>query len=107
MNELLYTGMKVKVKHPDDSLCGHLRKVYEEYGYLYVESIYEDIVSLSECPHSGMCINVLRNNLEPIYNDNILLILENKRKQKRVLEKEIEDISEFIIQRCKDVNEDI
>lgn len=99
---LLYTGLKVKVKN-ENSICGHLLSEYKRMGYLFISQIFENgNIFLSDNPKGGINISANRNIVIPIYDDNILTVLNKKKEECFNLEREIYDIKNFINERCKD-----
>ena len=101
---LLYAGIKVKLKN-EDSVYGSLRNDYKRLGYLFVSQIFENgNVFLSNNPHGGLNISANKDALIPLYDENILNVLNRKREEFYSLNKEIKDIENFINERCKDTS---
>lgn len=99
---LFYTGLKVKVKN-ENTLYGYLLNEYKRLGYLVISQIFENgNVFLSNNPKGGMSISMNTNALIPIYDENILTVLQRKKDALYKLKKEINDIKNFINERCKD-----
>lgn len=99
--KLLYIDLKVKLKNPN-ILAGTLHDVYQEQGYLFINQICdEETVLVSENPSSALSNSMSVDNLIPIYDDNILAVLSRKERQYAALEKEIEEIRNFINNTCK------
>lgn len=99
---LLYTGLKVKVKN-ENNIYGYLLSEYKKMGYLFISQIFEnDNVFLSDNPKGGINISVNRNIIIPIYNEDILTVLNTKKRECSNLKREICDIENFINERCKD-----
>ena len=99
---LLYTGLKVKVKN-ENGIYGHLQNEYKRLGYLFVSQIFDNgNVFLSDNPKGGLNANMNADALIPIYDDNILSVLHRKKDEFYNLEREINDIENFINERCKD-----
>ena len=72
-------------------------------GYLIISQIFENgNVFLSNNPKGGMSISMNTNALIPIYDENILTVLQRKKDALYKLKKEINDIKNFINERCKD-----
>ena len=72
-------------------------------GYLIISQIFENgNVFLSNNPKGGMSISMNTNDLIPIYDENILTVLQRKKDALYKLKKEINDIKNFINERCKD-----
>lgn len=98
---LIYVGVKVKVKN-ENVLCGSLLEVYKKCGYLYISEIFENgTLFLSDSPNGGINISADRSIVEPIYDDKILTILSEKKRIHSRLDTEINDIENFINERCK------
>lgn len=101
---LLYVGIKVRVK-TENALCGSLLEEYKKCGYLYVSEMFENgNLFLSDSPKSGINISVNRSLVEPIYDDKILTVLSEKKRIRSRLNTEINDIEDFINDRCKRSN---
>lgn len=99
---LFYTGLKVKVKN-ENILYGYLLNEYKRLGYLVISQIFENgNVFLSNNPNGGLSISMNTNALIPIYDENILTVLQRKMDALYNLKKEIKDIKNFINERCKD-----
>lgn len=99
---MIYTGIKVKLKN-ENSVHGSLLRFYQDKGYLYVSHIFENNnIWLSDTPHGGINISSNRELIIPIYDENILTVLKNKREEFYMLDREIRDIEEFINNKCKD-----
>ena len=99
---LFYTGLKVKVKN-ENVLYGYLLNEYKRLGYLVISQIFENgNVFLSNNPNGGLSISMNTNALIPIYDENILTVLQRKKDEFYNLEREINDIENFINERCKD-----
>ena len=99
---LFYTGLKVKVKN-ENIIYGYLLNEYKRLGYLVISQIFENgNVFLSNNPKGGMSISMNTNALIPIYDENILTVLQRKMDALYNLKKEIKDIKNFINERCKD-----
>lgn len=100
---LLYVGVKVRVKN-DRVLYGSLLEAYKKCGYLYISEIFEnDTLFLSDSPNGGINISADKSFVEPIYDDKILTILSEKKRIRSRLDIEINDIENFINERCKGV----
>lgn len=100
---MIYTGMKVKVKNEDSCAVGALLSFYQKNGYFYVSRIFDNgKIFLSDSPNGLCSVSTSIDNITPLYNDDILKVLEEKKRMIKSLEKEIEDIEQFIIERCKD-----
>lgn len=98
---LLYVGVKVRVKN-DRVLYGSLLEVYKKCGYLYISEIFENgTLFLSDSPNGGINISADGSIVEPIYDDKILTILSEKKRIRSRLDTEINDIENFINERCK------
>ena len=98
---LFYTGLKVKVKN-ENILYGYLLNEYKRLGYLVISQIFENgNVFLSNNPNGGLSISMNTNALIPIYDENILTVLQRKMDALYNLKKEIKDIKNFINERCK------
>ena len=98
---LFYTGLKVKVKN-ENVLYGYLLNEYKRLGYLVISQIFKHgNVFLSNNPKGGMSISMNTNDLIPIYDENILTVLQRKKDALYNLKKEINDIKNFINERCK------
>ena len=98
---LFYTGLKVKVKN-ENILYGYLLNEYKRLGYLCISQIFENgNVFLSNNPNGGLSISMNTNALIPIYDENILTVLQRKKDALYNLKKEINDIKNFINERCK------
>lgn len=102
MLKLMYVGLKVKVV--DGILYGVMLKDYEEQGYLTVIDIdgKRESVTLSKGLYGGCRICVIVENVVPIYDENILRVLEEKKRLMERTEQEVIDIQKFIEYRCKD-----
>ena len=99
---LFYTGLKVKVKN-ENILYGYLLNEYKRLGYLVISQIFKNgNVFLSNNPNGGLSISMNTNALIPIYDENILTVLQRKMDALYNLKKEIKDIKNFINERCKD-----
>lgn len=99
---LFYTGLKVKVKN-ENILYGYLLNEYKRLGYLVISQIFKNgYVFLSNNPNGGMSISINTNALIPIYDENILTVLQRKMDALYNLKREIKDIKNFINERCKD-----
>lgn len=99
---LFYTGIKVKLKN-ERCIHGSLLNDYKRLGYLFVSRILDNgNVFLSNSPHGGLNITASDDMLIPIYDENILDILDRKKEESRNLDKEIRDIRNFINERCRD-----
>ena len=99
---LFYTGLKVKVKN-ENILYGYLLNEYKRLGYLVISQIFKNgYVFLSNNPNGGLSISMNMNALIPIYDENILTVLQRKMDALYNLKKEIKDIKNFINERCKD-----
>lgn len=99
---LFYTGLKVKVKN-ENILYGYLLKEYKRLGYLVISQIFKNgYVFLSNNPNGGLSISMNMNALIPIYDENILTVLQRKTDALYNLKREIKDIKNFINERCKD-----
>lgn len=104
-NKLFYKGLKVKVINAEQNLYGSLLKEYKNTGFLYVVNIFDNgNIAISDNPNGGILINFDGDILTPIYDENILRVLENKEKELRRLSKEIADIRDFINEQCKYVS---
>ena len=98
---LLYVGVKVRVKN-ENAIYGCLLEEYKKCGYLYISEIFENgIVFLSDSPKGGINISADKNIVEPIYDENILTILGEKKRIYSRLGSEIDNIEKFINERCK------
>lgn len=105
-NKLFYKGLKVKVINVEQNLYGSLLKEYENTGFLYVVNIFDNgNIAISDTPNGGTLINFDGDILTPIYDEDILKILENKEKELIKLSKEISDIRAFINEQCKSVSD--
>lgn len=99
---LFYTGLKVKVKN-ENILYGYLLNEYKRLGYLVISQIFKNgYVFLSNNPNGGLSISMNTNALIPIYDENILTVLQRKMDALYNLKREIKDIKNFINERCKD-----
>ena len=100
---LLYVGLKVRVKN-ENVLCGSLLEEYKKCGYLFVSEMFENgTIFLSDSPKGGINISADRSLVEPIYDDKILTILSEKKRIRSRLDIEIEDIENFINERCRNI----
>lgn len=98
---LIYVGVKVKVKN-ENVLYGVLLEEYKKRKYLYVSDMFENgNLFLSDSPKGGINISVNRSLVEPIYDDKILTVLSEKKRIRSRLNTEINDIEDFINDRCK------
>lgn len=100
---LLYSGMKVKLKDAS-ILVGSLATTYESRGYLFVnqgDCNESTSILVSDCANGGVCNSVKLSNLIPVYDADILSVLESKEKELKTLEREIKDIKNFINTTCK------
>lgn len=99
---LIYTGIKVKLKN-ENCIYGSLLNFYQERGYVYVNHIFENgNVFLSDSPHGCLSISASSDVLIPIYDGNILNILNKKKEEFYNLDKEIKDIEKFINEKFKE-----
>ena len=99
---VFYTGLKVKVKN-ENILYGYLLNEYKRLGYLVISQIFKNgYVFLSNNPNGGLSISMNTNALIPIYDENILTVLQRKMDALYNLKREIKDIKNFINERCKD-----
>jgi len=100
---LLYVGLKVKVKN-ESAICGYLLEEYKRCGYLFISEIFENgNIFLSDSPKGGINITTDKSIVKPIYDDKILNVLERKKRIRSRLDIEINDIENFINDKCKDV----
>lgn len=100
---LLYVGLKVRAKS-ENVLCGSLLKEYKKCGYLFISEIFENgILFLSNSPKGGINISVDKSLAEPIYDGKILTILSEKKRIRSRLDIEIDDIENFINERCRNM----
>ena len=99
---LFYTGLKVKVNN-ENILYGYLLNEYKRLGYLFIAQIFKNgNVFVSNNPNGGMSISMNTDNLIPIYDENILTVLQRKTDALYNLKKEINDIKNFINERCNE-----
>lgn len=104
-NKLFYKGLKVKVANAEQKLYGSLLMEYKNAGFLYVVNIFDNgNIAISDNPNGGILINFNGDNLTPIYDEDILEILDNKEKELIKLSNEISDIRAFINDQCKYVS---
>lgn len=100
---LIYVGVKIKVKN-ENILCGSLLEEYKKCGYLYISEIFENgTIFISDSPKGGINISADKSLVEPIYDDKILTILGEKKRIRSRLDAEIDDIENFINERCKNI----
>lgn len=98
---LLYVGLKVRVKN-ENVLCGSLLEEYKKCGYLFISEMFENgTLFLSDSPKGGINISANKSFVEPIYDDKILTILSEKKRVRSRLDIEIDDIENFINERCR------
>lgn len=97
---MFYTGMRVKVNNPEIFLSGDLLEEYNKNGYLYITNVTFEGYVLSAA-YSGSTVAIRQNLLELIYDDNILNVLKQKKESYRMLGREIEQIEDFINQKCR------
>lgn len=101
----IYKGLKVKVINATTNLYGSLLIEHQKNDFLYVSNIfYNGNVAISDNPNGGTSINFDEDLLVPIYDENILTVLENKEKELARISKEISDIKQFINEQCKYVS---
>lgn len=94
--------MKVKVVNAESNLYGSLLSEYQKMGYLYVADIFDnDNVAISYSPVGGMLVNLDKSVLEPFYDENILHVYDNKKRELKRINKEISDIEKYINDKCK------
>lgn len=95
---LIYTGLKVQIKEPNH-LTGSVKADYDRDGFTFVKSISDsERVMVSS---GGGCNSIRVTQLIPIYDSDILTVLESKERELKALEKEIENIRNFINTTCK------
>lgn len=100
---LLCVGLKVRVKN-ENVLHGCLLEEYKKCGYLFISEIFKNgNLFLSDSPKGGININVNKRLVEPIYDDKILTILSEKKRIRSRLDIEIDDIENFINERCRSI----
>ena len=100
---LLYVGLKIRVKN-ENILCGSLLEEYKKCGYLFISEMFENgTLFLSDSPKGGINISADKSLVEPIYDDKILNVLREKKRIRTRLEIEIDDIENFINDRCRNI----
>lgn len=100
---LLYVGLKVKVKN-ENILYGIFLEEYKKYGYLFISEMFENgNLFLSDSPNGGINLTVDNSLVEPIYNDKILTVLNEKKRIRSRLDVEIKDIENFINDKCRSI----
>ena len=100
---LLYVGLKIRVKN-ENILCGSLLEEYKKCGYLFISEMFENgTLFLSDSPKGGINISADKSLVEPIYDDKILNVLREKKRIRSRLEIEIDDIENFINDRCRNI----
>lgn len=100
---LLYVGLKVRVKN-ENVICGSLLEEYKKCGYLFISEIFENgTLFLSDSPKGGINLSIDKCLVEPIYDDKILTILNEKKRIRSRLDIEIDDIENFINERCRNI----
>ena len=77
---------------------------YKKCGYLFISEMFENgTLFLSDSPKGGINISADKSLVEPIYDDKILNVLREKKRIRSRLEIEIDDIENFINDRCRNI----
>lgn len=85
----LYIGLKIKLKRPD-ILCGSLKEFYLKHGYVYVQDIWDNGTILVG-DSVGVCIAITYEHIKYIIpDDNILEVLQSKKRECDKIQKDIE-----------------
>lgn len=71
-----------------------------EYGYVYVQDIWDNGTILVE-DSVGVCIAITYEHIKDIIpDDNILEVLQSKKRECDKIQKDIERVEEYINWRC-------
>lgn len=99
--KLFYSGMKVRV---DDlnMIYGELKYSHIRDGHLWVVNKSKDgKINLSYAPAGSIVIAVDEDNLTPIYDEDLLAVLERKTEECDYVKKEVVEIANYI---CKNID---
>lgn len=95
----LYIGLKVKLNNPN-ILCGAPKEFYLKHGYVYVQDIWDNGTILVGS-NMGVGISISSEHIKDIISDdNILEVLQSKKRDRDKIQKDIERIEEYINWRC-------
>lgn len=95
----LYIGLKIKLKRPD-ILCGSPKEFYLKHGYVYVQDIWDN-GNILVGGDIGVGVTITRDLIEDIIPvDNILEVLQSKKRECNKIQKDIERVEEYINWRC-------
>ena len=100
----LYIGLKVKLNYPD-ILCGSPKDFYMQYGYVYVQDIWDNGIILVGSD-MGVGVSISSEHIEDIIpDDNILEVLQSKKRESDKIQKDIARIKEYINWKCSLISE--
>lgn len=95
----LYIGLKVKLNYPG-ILCGSPRDFYMKHGYVYVQDVWDNGTILVGSD-TGVGVSIAYEHIEDaIPNDNILEVLQSKKRERDKIQKDIDRIEEYINWKC-------
>ena len=95
----LYIGGKIRLINPD-ILCGSAKDFYMKHGYVYVQDIWDNGIILVGSG-MGVGVSVTCKHIDGIIiDDNILEVLQRKKRDRDKIQKDIQRIEEYINWKC-------